>query len=963
MSLLPTIVSILTFNYRKNFRDSEEGNKNDEKGQPADHRIDIPSPDSQRDNGISSSSEKLTNERPPRRKPRRTTSISSTSVAVAKKPYTWSRRALRATRKFVFEPDKGLEEGYAPKYRYLPILSGLIVPFSILLEVPGLTEHWYQRQEGLEVIEYQANPTLLNIGLGFSIASAVIANICLILRFLERRIGSATVAAICFLLIHDAINITALIWFGVVHAVDDGFTYSQAYYVTLASTIVSLVVTTTLIIDYLRTKDFTKSGSGLTRKQRSLVIIVMVLLTYLGFGALVYCYILGIAFLDALYFSVCSSLTIGFGDISPSTPGSQVFSVFYNTFGILNTGLAIAIARETIIEAFEQSYRNRKHAIMARRKMHREMHAKQHAVKHGLWLTAHKVNDHLPVGTDIPVSPHPPTPPAPQPSLKGDSKEKLSRPKPDPTQTGSPTPSAVEKGAGAEELVDDPYYAEKLEEEVDKEGETAPDAVADKEPKERPHPVKHTTGASTKSKQSTETSGKEKGGNDSRGIGEVVTDQREEAQEQVRKIDDHMVAGFEDEESEYIKFRQNMVKEAKKEFRAKLSVSWSLFFIFWFVGGAIFMASEGWTYGTAIYFCFTAFSTIGYGDVAPKSGPGRVCFIAWSLLGVGTMTILISVLSEAYQSRYSTMLHNGLFDKAIRNYQNKTHTNKQSSQPSTPNYDKDAMSPDELRQALGDTRLEMAAIPPKIIAQAKVFHAHLQYVLTHNTQDKPPPGLQRALDELMDEEAMNEELRKEVLQDGEARRTLFMMSFERTLKRMVENAERISKLIEEHDALEEGLDYGAERGDNGNDDNFNETNDDDGDDGFTESPRNERFGDKTDCDQRQRSTLGNWAKLRSGLLSAKALRSSANRRSSRANVPYMHERGSQSEPRLTVTEEEEEGDVDERHPKEKKGTGINRPSFRKSKSRPPPLDNQPSQPSGVRFADNPYGDSQNAVED
>lgn len=349
--------------------------------------------------------------------------------------------------------------------------------------------------------------------------------------------------------------LVALVWFGVIHAVDDGFTYSQAYYVTLASTIVSLVVTTTLTIDYVRTKDFTKSGSGLTRKQRSLVIIVMVLLTYLGFGAIVYCFIIEISFLDALYFSVCSSLTIGFGDISPSTSGSQVFSIFYNTFGILNTGLAIAIARETIVEAFEQSYRNRKHAIAARRKLHRELHAKHHSAKHGLWLATNKVNDHLPEGTDIPVSSTPPTPPAEPSPAEEEKDQKTSR-------AGSPANSTVEKEAGAEELEADPYHAEKIEEDVTKEGETAPDAVADKEPKEKPTLKKRHTGSKANEKA--------KSVDETQEVGDVVTDRREEAQEQVQKVDDNMVAGFGEEETEYIKFRQDMIKETKKEFRAKV---------------------------------------------------------------------------------------------------------------------------------------------------------------------------------------------------------------------------------------------------------------------------------------------------------------------------------------------------------------------------------------------------------
>ena len=90
------------------------------------------------------------------------------------------------------------------------------------------------------------------------------------------------------------------------------------------------------------------------------------------------------------------------------------------------------------------------------------------------------------------------------------------------------------------------------------------------------------------------------------------------------------------------------------------------------------MTTEGWSIGTAVYFCnylatcpffdhtvliryvgFVAFSTVGYGefsfqlhppfilkihpgDFAPKTQAGRSIFVAWALLGVAIMTILIS---------------------------------------------------------------------------------------------------------------------------------------------------------------------------------------------------------------------------------------------------------------------------------------------------------------------------------
>ena len=62
-------------------------------------------------------------------------------------------------------------------------------------------------------------------------------------------------------------------------------------------------------------------------------------------------------------------------------------------------------------------------------------------------------------------------------------------------------------------------------------------------------------------------------------------------------------ADTEREKAAYEKFREEMAEEEKKEFRAKLWVSWGLFTAFWLIGSAIFKATEGWSYGTAMYFC------------------------------------------------------------------------------------------------------------------------------------------------------------------------------------------------------------------------------------------------------------------------------------------------------------------------------------------------------------------------
>ncbi|KAL1898771.1 Potassium channel [Sporothrix stenoceras] len=72
------------------------------------------------------------------------------------------------------------------------------------------------------------------------------------------------------------------------------------------------------------------------------------------------------------------------------------------------------------------------------------------------------------------------------------------------------------------------------------------------------------------------------------------------------------------------------------------------FGLLWFMGALVFMFSEerlqGLSYFEALYFGFVALLTIGYGDLSPKSNAGKAFFIVWSLIAVPTMTILIQEL-------------------------------------------------------------------------------------------------------------------------------------------------------------------------------------------------------------------------------------------------------------------------------------------------------------------------------
>ena len=110
---------------------------------------------------------------------------------------------MPAVRAYIWPSDDHTNiDTFVPNYRWTPIISDIVIPFSILLEIPGLTEHWYIRTEGNKTVQTRTNPVILDIGLGFSVACALVANACLVLRFLEKRVQTVTLSCIVFLTIH-----------------------------------------------------------------------------------------------------------------------------------------------------------------------------------------------------------------------------------------------------------------------------------------------------------------------------------------------------------------------------------------------------------------------------------------------------------------------------------------------------------------------------------------------------------------------------------------------------------------------------------------------------------------------------------------------------------------------------------------------------------------------------------------
>lgn len=109
---------------------------------------------------------------------------------------------------------------------------------------------------------------------------------------------------------------------------------------------------------------------------------------------------------------------------------------------------------------------------------------------------------------------------------------------------------------------------------------------------------------------------------------------------------------------------------------------------------------------------------------------GRAFFIPWSIVGIGNMTLLFSVLSEAWSSRYKSSLQTGRMRRLVRRRMLflkegvKPHSEKQTNR-------------DTLARLLGTEGYQSVArepvppeeLPGKIVETIRSFHAHARYFM------------------------------------------------------------------------------------------------------------------------------------------------------------------------------------------------------------------------------------------
>lgn len=444
--------------------------------------------------------------------------------------------------------------------------------------------------------------------------------------------------------------------------------------------------------------NFRAKGSGLTNKQRSLVIACMALIIYIGFGALIFIFLTedNIKFIDGLYFCVCTVTTVGFGDVVPTNTSSRIFIFFFAIFGIITMGLTINTARDTIIEGFESLWQSRRNAIFelareyrtARKAAKKRSAGVEAGLSVALMMSASVSGRNTGLSGSQSCNPPPPN----RPSSEADRKNLY-------------------------------ILSHRL-------------------------PMESATSTSSLSHA-----------------------------------------------DNFKSFSESLLKEERREFQTKLVVATVLFSCFWLIGSFVFKVTEGWNYGQALYFCYVAFLTLGYGDLTVKTPAGRCFFIAWSLMGIASMTLLLSVLAEGWEAKYKRIINK---KRRITSHNFRLIRNKVTSQEDLENGTNHPPTGPPVPSMTTVIDSSAEDLPQRLIDTARGFFSHAQYWMEGKTGNPPP-----ALSELMDQVGTIHGIEKfrdkgglaERMISEDRQKMLFLMSFARSLEVLINTAEETAEAM------------------------------------------------------------------------------------------------------------------------------------------------------------------------
>ncbi len=136
---------------------------------------------------------------------------------------------------------------------------------------------------------------------------------------------------------------------------------SQSYYYCLYAAAMSFLLASLLLVHVLGAWLYHfKPNVELSTALRTLLLNTILFLCVLFLGALVFSHIEGWEYLDSVYWADVTLLTIGFGDITPTTTLGRALLFPYTILGILCLAMTVASVRRLVLDRGRMGLKKRR---------------------------------------------------------------------------------------------------------------------------------------------------------------------------------------------------------------------------------------------------------------------------------------------------------------------------------------------------------------------------------------------------------------------------------------------------------------------------------------------------------------------------------------------------------------------------------------------------------------------------
>ncbi|MFH0836311.1 MAG: potassium channel family protein [Candidatus Micrarchaeota archaeon] len=114
-----------------------------------------------------------------------------------------------------------------------------------------------------------------------------------------------------------------------------------------------------------------------------------------------------------------------------------------------------------------------------------------------------------------------------------------------------------------------------------------------------------------------------------------------------------MTALMPEEQKQLAKPKQLQEEEARlrHNLRNRVFLAMGVVVIMWLLGSLLFHNIEDWSFTDSMYFSASTLTTVGYGDLVPRTQLGKLVSIPFMFFGVGVILYSISIVGAYYAER------------------------------------------------------------------------------------------------------------------------------------------------------------------------------------------------------------------------------------------------------------------------------------------------------------------------